>query len=116
MLVRNFKADSEKPRASIVKNDEFVLRAETIVSPFTSMTANSTGSVGTPESLSSADSPNFSNQLTDESSPSSSSRALLQSDDASMSDSSSDHPQQVKSMEADLSSGGQENTCGGDNR
>ncbi|XP_016840616.1 protein FAM122A [Nasonia vitripennis] len=88
-------------------------RAETIPSPFSSITANSTGSVGTPESLSSADSPNFSNQLAEENSPSSS-RALLQSDDASMSDSNSD-PQQVKAMEAEVSSC-QENPCSNDNR
>ena len=82
------------------------------MSPFSSLNANSTGSVGTPESLSSADSPNFSNQMAEESSPSSS-RTLLQSDDASMSDSSND-PQQVKSMEAESSN--HESPQGGDNR
>ncbi|XP_014204690.1 protein FAM122A [Copidosoma floridanum] len=68
---------------------------ETGFSPFSSIATSSTGSVGTPESLSSADSPNFSNPLVEENSPSSSSRTLLQSDDASMSDNSND-PQQLK--------------------
>ncbi|XP_011496502.1 PREDICTED: protein FAM122A [Ceratosolen solmsi marchali] len=88
-------------------------RAETTLNLFSTVNANSTGSIGTPESLSSADSPNFSNQLGDENSPSSS-RTLLQSDDASMSDSNSD-PQQPKSMESDVSNI-QENPCGNDNR
>jgi hypothetical protein len=80
---------------------------------FSSLNANSTGSVGTPESLSSADSPNFSNQLIDENSPSSS-RTLLHNDDASMSNSNSDL-QQVKSMQADVSNV-QKSSCGNDNR
>lgn len=90
-----------------------LFRTETLLSPFSSLATNSTGSVGTPESLSSADSPNFSNQLAEESSPSSS-RTLVQSDDASMSDSSND-PHPVKSMDADLHNV-QENVCSNDNR
>lgn len=86
-----------------------------MLSPFSSLAANSTGSVGTPESLSSADSPNFSSQLAEESSPSSS-RTLVQSDDASMSDSSND-PQllNVKSMESEDQTI-RKNLCGNDNR
>ncbi|KAJ8670650.1 hypothetical protein QAD02_001909 [Eretmocerus hayati] len=90
-------------------------RAETMISPFVPLSTNSTGSVGTPESLSSVDSPNFSNQLGEEINPSTS-RPMVQSDDASMSDSSND-PQPVKLMEADDQSAAEShNSCGNSNR
>ncbi|XP_014220423.1 protein FAM122A [Trichogramma pretiosum] len=88
-------------------------RAETSTSPFSTLTLNSTGSVGTPESISSVDSPNFSNQLAEESSPAS---GRMQSDDTSMSDSNSNGIQQVKAMEAETIPSSQENTCDADIR
>ncbi|KAL7302952.1 hypothetical protein TKK_0004179 [Trichogramma kaykai] len=66
-----------------------------------------------PELISSVDSPNFSNQLAEESSPAS---GRMQSDDTSMSDSNSNGTQQVKTMEAETIPSSQENTCDADIR
>ena len=74
-----------------------IFRAENSLSPFSSLKANSGGSVGTPESLSSADSPNFCNQLADDSPIIN--RALIQNDEV-MSDISYDS-QPIKQMESD---------------
>lgn len=88
-------------------------RTEGVQSPFASLNATCNNSAGTPESLSSADSPNFSNQPVDDNS-SSSSRALIQSDDI-MSDSSND-PQNVKPMESDPPPIANEETSSSDTR